>query len=89
MSDIKPGDLVVKVRGGVCGTLVNIGIPFFVESIDFDEWLCAQCGGFHKGGYVNAKDASFTGAPLFSVIKINPPSQDDSVTTDINNKVTA
>ena len=77
MSQIKPGDLVMIVRGTPCcgATRGNLGIPFIVGSVEDCRVWCNDCGSERMVRLVEAESGD-PNAEAGMLIKIDPPAQD-------------
>lgn len=86
MSAIKAGDLVMVVRPTpCCHRQEAIGYTFVVSGVDEGMGLCAHCGWMELKSA--ALDGSFThgyrtGYQFSRLIKIDPPAEPESTTTD-------
>jgi len=80
-NDIKPGDLVIKVRPTTCcGNPSNIGIPFKVAKLHYGNFTCRDCGAFHEN-IAAGNNYGDLGGEIECLIKIDPPENGDTLPT--------
>lgn len=77
MTPIKPGDLVMIVRGTPCcgATRGHLGIPFIVGNVEDCLVRCTHCGSERMARLVEAESGD-PNAVAGMLIKIDPPAQD-------------
>ena len=82
MCDIKAGDLVMVAKAmPCCGANFKIGYPFTVKEIYFKKYgECGHCGHKIPNSFA-ALDYSGWPFSMDRLIKINPPSIDESTET--------
>lgn len=83
MSDIKAGDLVMVARPGICcGDTEDIGKVFTATRVFMCFTShCNICGDKSAEVLVSDDDDFTAGYPASRLIKINPPSIDESTET--------
>ena len=95
-NDIKPGDLVMVVRGMPCCGFFGarkIGHVFVVSRVKGTEahHFCQGCKTYLSRGTLYAEDGGDSGGMLSMLKKLDPPSEGDSLPTraDIDIEETA
>ena len=81
--DIKPGDLVMKVKPNTCcGDPNMLGVPYTVcEILHRTCTECARCGAIMYQSLVTGTHDPNGGCELECLIKIDPPAEGDSLPT--------
>lgn len=82
MSDIKAGDLVMITKASTCcGSKSAIGETFILEELVLvDDGFCIHC--FARRPVLAARAKGRMQTDSARLIKINPPSQEDEITTN-------
>ena len=84
MSDIKAGDLVMIVKPDFCcgAGLDEIGKIFTATYVGKHMGQCSECGYCCEEVLVCDDENYDEGFSAYRLIKINPPSIDESITTN-------
>lgn len=73
MSEIKAGDLVIRVKGDLCcGNTKGLGVPFIAGDISVVTALCRECGQINRN-YLSVHEVGTKFYPAISRLKKIPP----------------